>query len=230
MVLGGVLLLFGSVFCAQMGSAVTFTVTMDTSALIGHPAGPFAIDFQLSDGNLTGDGNNTVVVSAFNFGGGSAVGSPTYWGLGTSGDLNTAVVLTDNTAPNPPPNPAGNEFLQNFTPGNYLSFLVSTAPITPDGLTPDVFSFSIYDSSGNPIPTTGLAYQFLDFNLDSDFPTINVYASDPSTPPLGGGPGINIGVPTISVPETSSVVLFALGGLLTVGYRCRRFLAHVTIL
>jgi hypothetical protein len=41
------------------------TITIDTSSLIGDPNGPFVMDFQFTDGNGIGDGNNTVTLSNF---------------------------------------------------------------------------------------------------------------------------------------------------------------------
>ena len=35
----------------QLASAGTVSVSLDTSALIGHPAGPFSLDFQITDGS-----------------------------------------------------------------------------------------------------------------------------------------------------------------------------------
>jgi hypothetical protein len=58
---------------------VSFTVTIDTTALAayGTPPAPFALEFQFNDGD--GTVNNTATLSTFNFGtGGAAVGTPTY--------------------------------------------------------------------------------------------------------------------------------------------------------
>ena len=49
---------------------VSFTVSIDTTPLAGNLAGPFALDLQLIDGG--GTANNTVILSTFDFGGGSA--------------------------------------------------------------------------------------------------------------------------------------------------------------
>src|SRR5690606_34544726 len=81
-------------------------VTLDTTMLVGHPAGPFALDFQLNQG-FPETVSNTAVLSDFDFGGGAASGTPSIFG-GASGDLATSVVLTD-TDP-------FNIFTQGFTP------------------------------------------------------------------------------------------------------------------
>src|SRR5947208_12977896 len=80
---------------------LTFDVSLDTSGLMGHPAGPFYIDFQLNDGsgNFT-IGVNTVTIGNFTFGPpGGATGTPHLFG-GATGSLTNpnGVTLMDNTA------------------------------------------------------------------------------------------------------------------------------------
>src|SRR5438445_9955688 len=102
---------------APAGHATTFnyTVMVNTAGLIGNPSGPFALDFQLTDGSGTGDGNNTATVSGFVFGsGGPAGGAIATSGVG--GDLGSAVTLTDSA-----PFQSPYEFYQGFTPGATLS-------------------------------------------------------------------------------------------------------------
>jgi hypothetical protein len=41
-------------------SATVFQVNVDTSLLIGQAARPFFLDFQLTDGSGTGDGNTSI--------------------------------------------------------------------------------------------------------------------------------------------------------------------------
>src|SRR5262245_40027153 len=67
-----------------------YTVTLDTTPLIG--SGNFKLDFQFFDGTgLAGDlNNNTITLSNFSFSGGSALGVGTVLG-GASGSLNTGV-------------------------------------------------------------------------------------------------------------------------------------------
>jgi hypothetical protein len=69
---------------APLAEAVLFLnyhVTVATSPLIGHPAGPFSLDFQLTDGSGLGDANNTATISNLSYGGGAATGSATLSGV-----------------------------------------------------------------------------------------------------------------------------------------------------
>src|SRR4051812_19466391 len=72
---------------------IIFNVSMNTAPLIGHPAGPFSIDFQLNNGSGP-LADNTATISNFNFGGGAPAGTPTLIG-GASGNLSSSVRLTD---------------------------------------------------------------------------------------------------------------------------------------
>ena len=202
-----------SVCCALTTSAwsVEFTVSLNTAPLIGHAAGPFSLDFQLNDGSGIGDANNTAIVTNFNFGvGGAPASSPSSAG-GASGNLSTAVSLTDSGFLN--------YLLQQFTPGNTLSFTIQLTT-NVESPTPDQFSFGILDSGGNEIPTLGPGDAFLTVDLSSGTPT-NSYASDPSRTPVAGGSAINIAKPVV-IPEPAIVALvsLALAGFLVLN--CRR--------
>ena len=50
---------------APAAHALLFTIEVDTAPLIGHPAGPFSLEFQLNDGSGTSDGNNTALIGPF---------------------------------------------------------------------------------------------------------------------------------------------------------------------
>src|SRR5579872_5074969 len=129
---------------ASSGSAqLVFDVRMNTESLVGNPAGPFWLDFQLTDGSGTGDANNVAVLSDFQFGGGVPSGGSTLVG-GATGDLTSTVTLTDSAFLT--------EFVQGFIPGNTLSFEVSLTANADSGGTPDEFSFAILDGSSNEIP------------------------------------------------------------------------------
>ncbi len=103
---------------ASANPDLNLTVTVDTSSLVGNAGGPFSLDFQLIDGSGIGDGNNSALLTNFNFGGGAALGTPTwndFGGSGVSGDLGSSVSLTDSDLPL-------DEFYQEFTPGSSLTF------------------------------------------------------------------------------------------------------------
>src|ERR1039457_6363375 len=81
--------------CSSARADIIYNITMNTSPLIGHAAGPFSLEFQFNDGEGIGDGNNTVLLSSFLFGtGGSAAGSASTAG-NVIGDLGSSVQFTD---------------------------------------------------------------------------------------------------------------------------------------
>jgi hypothetical protein len=219
--------LLGLIVCASFAGSSTsranlmFNVSLGTSGLIGHPAGPFYIDFQLNDGSGTGDANNIVTINNFMFDGGNAVGSPLPPIGGASGSLSSSVSITDSGFVN--------EFTQQFNPGDTISFTVSLTTKVDLGLTHDAFSFSILDSLLSPIPTTNFADAFLFVNINSANLTIadlgnSIFAGDPTRPPLAGGDVISIGAPQItSVPETGSSITLLLIWLGAVWCFRRRF-------
>src|SRR5262249_4554991 len=94
-------------------NAETVPVTLNTAQLVGDPAGPFSIIFVLTDGSGIGDTNNTVTIGNMSFGGGSALGTPILLG-GASGSVQTGVTITDSSLVS--------MFIQQFAPGNQLSF------------------------------------------------------------------------------------------------------------
>jgi hypothetical protein len=182
-----------------------YAVSLDTSPLIGHPAAPFYLEFQLNDGSGTGDGNNTVTLSDFNFGlGGSAVGSPVTNGS-ASGNLTSGVTITDSDF--------FNEFYQELTPGDLLTFnlAITTNVELP---TPDQFSFAIFDSSLSELPTQSTFGAFVEINLDSPTPVVQTYYS------LSYG----IEAPTVklqSVPAPATLALLGIG-FAGLGFNWRR--------
>jgi hypothetical protein len=113
------------------------TISVNTTSLQGNASGPFVLGFVLIDASLSGDGNNTVMLSNFAFGGGSA-----------------GMTFTDS-------DPSGFNFITSaFIPGTVLSFnLAMTANpdlnINPSsGLPGDQFLFVILDSTGQRIQST----------------------------------------------------------------------------
>lgn len=193
-----------------------WNVSLDTSQLAAnYGGGPFGLDFE-----LIGTSGNTVTLSNFTFGGGSAGPGSAFVTGGTSGDLGSSVSLNDSSA-------FFSDFNQQFTPGATLSFTVDSTLVAPGpGGTPDSFSmviFTGYDpvngynpylgTGGTPIPTT-------DPSGADTFLTLNI--NGPGATTLAGYPAANGDVPiTImtagAVPEPSSVVLAVLGLLGVMG-------------
>ena len=205
-VVAGVLLLVGAGVCQAQ---TLFTVSLDTSSLIGNANGPFSLDFQLNDGSGTNDGNNTAKLSNFNFGSGTATGAATNSG-GASGNLTSGVTIKDSSFVN--------ELYQSFTPGNTLKFDVSLTGNADAGSTPDEFSFAILNSSFVEIPTTGAANAFLIADINPQGITIQTFA--------GAQPYAGIGAPTVSstVPEPGLLAMLGAGlvpGLLLLRSRKR---------
>jgi hypothetical protein len=169
------------------------TASLDSSALVG----PFELVFVLTDGSGTGDANNTVTLSNFLFGGGSAgsVDASLSFG-GESGDLSSGVALVDSFFVN--------IFASSFTPGSALSFDFSLTTNVDAGGTPDQFSFELLHSDGTSVNTTDPsgANSLLTVNLDSAHPGISTFASELTPAPIVVEAGV--------APEPSSLALFAI--------------------
>ena len=124
--------------------AISLSVNLDTSPLIGGATGPYYIEFQLIDGD--GINNNYAKIGNFDFGGGSAQGSPVLGG-GVTGSLGSGIAMLDLDF--------SNFFYEQFTPGNFLSFIVTLTDNYIASSIPDEFSFSILNSALNEVPTDG---------------------------------------------------------------------------
>jgi len=183
-----------------------YQVSLDTSSLVGHPAGPFYVYGTFTDGSGIGDANNIVTMSDFAFGGGSALGSPIVFG-GESGSLETGVAITDSSF--------FSFAVEQFAPGLQLSFLLDLTLNDDAGGIPDRFSFSLLDSSGVPLPTLAPSDDyFFGADIYSTGPIFDAYGSDTSRSPSVGNP-VSIPAPTIiavsSVPEPSTKYLIGVG-------------------
>lgn len=193
LMLGGLGLVSSSASIAQH----TYYVRLDTSALQTAVTGPYALDFQFTDGSGIGDANNTVELSDFQFGlAGSASGSPMLIG-DASGNLSSGFTLTDSAF--------FNEALQAFTPGDQLSFTLSFSPRVDAGGVPDEFSLGLLDESGSEIPTTGPGDALLVVDIASEYPIIQTYGADASRTDIGLGAPIVTAV----VPEPSPMAFLA---------------------
>lgn len=187
--------------------ADSFGVSVDTSSLIGNSAGPFELGFLLIDASGTGDGNNTVTISNFAFGGGSpGAVDPSGTIGGASGNLTSTITLTDNSF--------FNALSASFTSGSSLSFLVNmtTNPdstIDPStGLTGDQFDFLIFNSSNQPIATT-------DPTGGNTFANATVGPSGLSVQEFA------IPIATTAVPEPGTVFLLGFGLVLLIAFSRR---------
>lgn len=195
---------------------ITYNISLNTAPLAGHPAGPFSLNFQLTDGSGSNDANNTVTLSGFQFGpGGSAAGSAMRAG-GVTGSLTSTVTLTDSAFLN--------SFTQQFAPGNRLSFMALVTTNVDAGPQPDEFSFAILDRTGVELPTISSFFDVfatIDINSPTNA-TVRTFASDPSRIPAGGGSPITTGATQVQVvPEPASAILLFCGFLL-LSMRARR--------
>ncbi len=184
---------------ASHASLVFYHFDVNTAALIGNPAGPFSLDFQLNDGSGLGDGNNTATIGNFTFGGGGILG-PAYGTGGAAGDLAAGITLTDSTF--------FNDLYQGFTPGSTLGFDVTLTVNGDAGPTPDAFSFAILDNNLYNLRTTGVGDTLV---------LVNLYAAGPA---IQTGTTLSPAGVTVSVPEPSLAGMLAVG-LLLAGFRAR---------
>lgn len=198
------------------GAPVTYSFGLNTAPLAGHPAGPFSLNFQLTDGSGALDSNNMVTLSSFQFGaGGSAMGAPTVAG-GATGSVGGSVILTDSSFLN--------SFTQQFTPGSRLTFQAQVTTNIDSGPQPDQFSFAILDRTGVELPTTSSFFDvFATIDIDSTTnPTVRTAASDPTRIPAAGGAPITTGPAQVqAVPEPGTAVLLIVGLLIPIVVRTK---------
>ena len=190
---------------------VVYTVSLNTSAISG--AAGYALAFSFQDGSGIGDNNNTVTLSNFAFGGGSAGGSPVLSG-GASGDINSSAALSDSVF--------SSLLVEGFTPGASLSFNVDLTTNIDVGGTPDFFGFSLLLDS-NPLPTQDdtLGDNLFYVNIDSANPTPVAFATAAGSPVALDAPTFALAPPPGPAPEPGSLLLLTAGlaGLIGVGRR-----------
>lgn len=177
-------------FPAAAAGDALYDVLVDTKPLMSSAAGPFLLDFQFTDGSGTDDGNNTVTLLDFNFGSGSAIGLPMTMGY-VSGDLTHGVTMTDGAF--------FNCFMQEFTPGAILNFVVRLTTNADLADVPDEFSFAILDGA-----MQGNAMLVADIN--SAAPVMQTFPNE----------ALGLKEPLVT-PEPASGWLFA-GGMLLMGF------------
>lgn len=206
------LLLLGLVSCSatKMESAVLYTVSLDTSPLIGHSAAPFSLNFQLNDGSGLGNANNTARLFNFSFGAGGSTGLPMLVG-GASGNLASEILLTDSGFLN--------SFTQEFVAGAALSFSLELSVVGELGPQPDQFSMAILDQSGFELPYASPFYAALVIDIFDGSHLVQTFPTDPTIPPFGGGDGVSMVSPVVMspIPEpdtTFTIALALLGGTL----------------
>ncbi|MDZ4797673.1 MAG: NF038129 family PEP-CTERM protein [Bryobacteraceae bacterium] len=172
---------------------------MDTSGFVGNPSGPFSLTFSLVDGG--GAETNTVDITDFNVGTGSLTGLPVLSGGAITIPGGFRIVDTG----------LDNRVTQTFDPGAVLQFLASFTTL-PDDPAPDALSFSILDSNGIEVPTTGLGNTILYLELTPGaLAELSASAEDPSL----------FDQPTFTeVPEPATSALLLFGGVLIL--RARR--------
>ena len=190
-----------------MASPVTYGVLISTNSLVGQ--GMFTLDLQFTDGSggFPADGNNSLSLNSFSFGGGLA--TSTVLTGGATGSLAAGFTLTDSVF--------FSGIQQDFTAGGTLSFHVTLNSNLPDaGGTPDLFTVAILDSSLSELPTNGVANEFISITLDAT-PTIATFASVKGAPYAINAPSVTP-LPA-SVPEPSA--LWLTGGALFALYTSR---------
>jgi|ERR1035437_3223799 hypothetical protein len=200
-----VLLLVLGAFAGPHALASTILdVNLDTRSLIGNPLCPCDINYQLTHGDPTSI--NSVNISNIGLGGGSPQGLADVIG-GVSGDLSNSVVL--NTAS------FLNDFVQRFTPGDFLRFTLSFSTNYSGSGAPDRLTFAIL-ANGVEIPTTGPGDALLGIDLVPSS-LVETYGADPTRT------GLVLGPPQV-VPEPASFLLIgtALLGISALARRIRR--------
>lgn len=186
-----------SAVAVSSARADSFTVTLNTSALSGIQT----LAFGFTDGDGVVD--NSATMSAFNFGGGSAQGLPSYLGTGVSGNLTSGVAMDDSGF--------SALFAQQFNVGSALSFTLNVTNNFAGG-TPDAFAMYVCDAS--------LSACYSDDTSTGAMLVLNLTGGtlSPSSFILNAAGDQNLPAPVVTLPSTSSVpeppsLLFLVTGL-----------------
>ena len=204
--------LLAAAFVCMTTTAVAspFLITLDTSPL----AGPQTLVFGLTNADAS---SNTIALSDFDFGGGSAFAGTedctlggTFTGTGCSGDLTSGVGLEDLEP--------SVFFTQQFLPGASLSFILN-ATNNSSGPIPDQFSMSLCDGSFGTCYSDDPFGAMLLLDLTggtlslSSFVTYGASLQNLAAPVVTVAPA--------AVPEPSTLLLLG-GGLATYAARARK--------
>jgi hypothetical protein len=205
------LMLLAALSTISSQAAVITQITLDTSSLKVNVGSPFSLAFELGGGSESG--NNTAILSNFNFGTGSAAGSPILVG-GALGDLTSGLTLTDSDV--------DNIFIEGVSFGDLLSFNLTLTTNVDFGGTPDDFIWSILDSTETPVPTTSSSplFPLLAITIDSSHPSVGTF--DGTFPYFFSAPTVTDISNVSSTPEPSTAVLVGLGLLSTLCFSRRK--------
>jgi hypothetical protein len=183
-------------------------VTLDTSTLSGTQT----LAFGLTDGDAAS--NNTVMLSAFTFGGGSPTAGSvdctlggTLTGAGCSGDLGSGVTLADSDFVA--------FFTQQFTVGSALSFTLNTTNLFAGG-TPDQFAMYVCDATMSLCYSDDASSSLLRLDLRGGILSPGSFEVNGSGDPRLDAPVVG----ATPVPEPATLLLTAIG-LTAAGVRRR---------
>lgn len=187
--------------------ADTFDVSLNTSALSGSTQ---VLAFGLNDSDGS---SNTISLTGFNFGAGSAIAGTqdctlggALSGAGCSGNLTGGVTLSDSAA-------AEVFFDQQFTVGSSLSFAMTTtnnfAGGAPDGFAMYLCNATLSDCYSDDSSTGAL----LVLGLGGTPLTPSSFTLNGASAENLPAPVVTVGTGTVPTPEPGSLLLFGLGAL-----------------
>lgn len=179
---------------ATSHAALAYHIIINTSTLNTLPNvanGLFSLDFQLNSGDTLN--NNSATINNFTFNGGGAFGSATFFG-GATGDLGSAITLTDSGA--------FNEIYQAFNAGSTIQFDLFLSQNVDTGFTPDSFTISLLDNTLSNITTDSTDGANTLLHLDINSPTAgNQYAG------MNFASGTGSYSSVAAIPEPSAIML-----------------------